>query len=190
PVFLSTGSSTQVRSQDALGNYGFSYDESHPTGGSFRKESGNALGQVVGSYGLRDSDGRIRTVNYIADAAGFRASISSNEPGVEPKDPAATTINKAVPLLAPVPVAKFAAPLAVPLPAASAHLLAPAPVAKFAAPFALPFPSAPLAAHLPAAPLAAHFPAAPLVKTFSPVGKLFYSTAVHHAAPFYAKGYY
>ena len=49
---------------------------------------------MIGSYGLRDADGRQRTVNYIADAAGYRVSITSNEPGVEPKDPAATLINK------------------------------------------------------------------------------------------------
>ncbi|RWR98776.1 Cuticle protein 14-like isoform b, partial [Dinothrombium tinctorium] len=118
PAILSSGTSTQVRSQDAVGNYDFSYDESHTTGGSFRKESGNALGQVIGSYGLRDADGRNRIVNYIADAAGYRASIISNEPGVEPKDPAAITINKGAPLLAPVAAAPVAAPLALPLPAA------------------------------------------------------------------------
>ena len=28
--------------------------------GTFRKESGNALGQVIGSYGLRTNDGRVR----------------------------------------------------------------------------------------------------------------------------------
>lgn len=50
---------------------------------------------MTGSYGLRDADGRIRTVNYIADAAGFRATISSNEPGVESKSPADVSINGA-----------------------------------------------------------------------------------------------
>ena len=76
------------------GNYQFGYNEDHATGGTFRRESGNGLGQVVGSYGLRDADGRVRTVNYVADALGFRANINSNEPGVEPKDPAAVAINK------------------------------------------------------------------------------------------------
>ena len=50
----------------------------------------------VGSYGLRDADGRMRVVNYVADALGYRASISTNEPGVDPKqDPAAANINGA-----------------------------------------------------------------------------------------------
>ena len=50
---------------------------------------------MVGSYGLRDIDGRTRVVNYVADAGGYRANIQTNEPGVEPKDPAAVLINKA-----------------------------------------------------------------------------------------------
>lgn len=78
-----------------LGNYAFGYNEGHATGGSFRKESGNAAGVVAGSYGLAVADGRQRVVNYVADAAGFRADIKTNEPGVEPKDPANTAINKA-----------------------------------------------------------------------------------------------
>ena len=48
----------------------------------------------VGSYGLRDADGRMRVVNYVADALGFRASVSTNEPGTDVKqDPAATDLN-------------------------------------------------------------------------------------------------
>ena len=48
----------------------------------------------VGSYGLRDADGRVRVVNYVADALGYRASVSTNEPGVDVKqDPAATNLN-------------------------------------------------------------------------------------------------
>jgi hypothetical protein len=77
-----------------IGNYAFGYNEDHATGGTFRRESG-APGVQVGSYGLRDADGRVRVVNYVADAAGFRANIQTNEPGVEPKDPAAVLINKA-----------------------------------------------------------------------------------------------
>ncbi|XP_076341263.1 cuticle protein 14-like [Tachypleus tridentatus] len=117
PGVLGTGASTRIRNQDVLGNYNFAYDEGSLTGGSFRKESGDALGNVkIGSYGLRTADGRIRTVNYVADAAGFRTDIDTNEPGVEAKDPASASINKvdkiAVPL-ARIPLAS--APAAVPL---------------------------------------------------------------------------
>jgi len=77
---------------------------------------------VIGSYGLRDIDGRIRIVNYVADDGGFRADIKTNEPGVEPKDSAATRVNKpdvaivaapAVPLVASAPItAQYTAPVA------------------------------------------------------------------------------
>lgn len=90
---VETGSSSQFRSEDNYGNYNFGYDESHSTGGSSRRES-QVNGVRHGSYSLSDADGRRRQVNYVADAAGFRATIDTNEPGVEPKDPAAVAINK------------------------------------------------------------------------------------------------
>ncbi|XP_076332082.1 uncharacterized protein LOC143237101 [Tachypleus tridentatus] len=102
PGLIGTGTSAQYRQQDQIGNYAFGYDEGHLTGGTFRKETGDVFGNKIGSYGLRDADGRVRTVNYVADAAGYRADISSNEPGVKPKDPANTSINKGVAVAAPV----------------------------------------------------------------------------------------
>ncbi|GFR06543.1 cuticle protein 14 isoform b [Trichonephila clavata] len=130
PALLSTGGSTQYRAQDSIGNYNFGYNEGHLTGGTFRKEAGDAFGNKVGSYGLRDADGRMRVVNYVADAAGFRADIKTNEPGVEPKDPASTTINKAL-VVAPAPaVTAYAAPVAA-VPAPLAHYAA-APFATYA----------------------------------------------------------
>ena len=68
--------SSNGSSQSGLGNYNFGYNEDHATGGTFRKESGTGGHGVQGSYGLRDADGRMRTVNYVADALGFRASVS------------------------------------------------------------------------------------------------------------------
>ena len=61
PAHLSTGTSTQSRSQDAAGNYAFAYNEQHATGGSSRSESGNPWG-TVGSYSLNVGDGRQRVV--------------------------------------------------------------------------------------------------------------------------------
>lgn len=84
-----------------LGNYAFGYNEGHGSGATFRKETGSH-GVVAGSYGLSVADGRQRIVNYVADAAGFRADIKTNEPGVEPKDPANVAINKAHAVIAPV----------------------------------------------------------------------------------------
>ncbi|OQR79395.1 cuticle protein 16.8-like [Tropilaelaps mercedesae] len=124
---VSTGASSQHRSEDGLGNYAFGYDEGHATGGTFRKESGSH-GVKIGSYGLRDADGRIRTVNYVADALGFRAQVSTNEPGTAPSLPAAAAYNTApitkvaVAATPVVAAASYAAPVAV----ASPTLTAPA----------------------------------------------------------------
>lgn len=37
-----------------------------------------------------DADGHSRTVNYVADAAGFRATVETNEPGTKTSAPADT----------------------------------------------------------------------------------------------------
>ncbi|KAI1286891.1 Cuticle protein 14 isoform a [Halotydeus destructor] len=187
-IVANTGSSSQFRTQDNSGNYAFGYNEDHATGGTFRRESGNAAGQVVGSYGLRDIDGRIRTVNYVADDAGYRANIVSNEPGVEPKDPASATINKAGPVVAaPIAVAASApiiaqaplyaqAPVAV---AAPAPLYAPAPVAV--APVATSYTTT--TQHVAPARYIAAAPAAPLIAA-APLAAAYAAPA--YAAPAYA----
>ncbi|RWS29962.1 cuticle protein 14 isoform b-like protein [Leptotrombidium deliense] len=148
-AIVNTGASSQFRSQDNIGNYEFGYDEKHATGGTFRREKGDKWGNKVGSYGLQDIDGRFRVVEYIADDFGFRANIKSNEPGVEPRDPAAVSLNKA-----PIAVAHkvIAAAPAIAAPVIAAPIAAPlhggygagygaaiaAPVAKIAAPIAVP----------------------------------------------------
>lgn len=40
---------------------------------------GDAHGNKVGSYIIKDIDGRSRRVDYVADAHGFRATIGTNE---------------------------------------------------------------------------------------------------------------
>ncbi|KAL1419378.1 hypothetical protein MTO96_005452 [Rhipicephalus appendiculatus] len=74
-----TGTSTHFKTQDSQGNYRFGYDVVHSSGSSFHKEE-STNGVKVGSYGLRDVDGRVRIVNYVADAQGFRADVRTNEP--------------------------------------------------------------------------------------------------------------
>ncbi|XP_050027828.2 uncharacterized protein [Dermacentor andersoni] len=91
--FPEVGFSTQHRTQDVWGNYNFGYDEKHSGGGSWRKESSDASGNTVGSYGLHDADGRVRIVNYVANAYGFRASVATNEPGTAASSPAGVGIN-------------------------------------------------------------------------------------------------
>ncbi|XP_070395545.1 adult-specific rigid cuticular protein 15.7-like [Dermacentor albipictus] len=146
------------------GNYNFGYDEDHTSGGSFRRETGNALGAKVGSYGLRDADGRARVVSYVADELGFRASISTNEPGTMPSTPADVSIGAtpqgtaapAVPVAAPAPAA-YSPPARIHFngaPAARPAYASPAPVAplSYGAPSPFAFKSAPVARVSYAAP--------------------------------------
>lgn len=173
---LTTGASSQFRSQDNIGNYAFGYNEDHSTGGTFRREQGGP-GVQVGSYGLRDADGRTRVVNYVADAAGFRANIQTNEPGVEAKDPAAVLINKAQAIVAPTLAAPLvAAPAAVaayhaPLVSHVGHLGLAAPVSATSYSVSTQHVSPAIASY--AAPLVAHAQLAPLAS---------YATKTIHAA--------
>lgn len=93
----------------------FGYSEGHPSGATFRRESGDAFGNKIGAYGIKGSNGQTRIVEYIADKDGFRANIISNEPGVAPVNPASVNINKPVVLLPPAPAVPVA-PVAVPPP--------------------------------------------------------------------------
>lgn len=135
PATINTGSSNQYRSQDNLGQYSFGYDEAGATGGSFRHEKSDAYGNKYGSYGLKGADGKVRVVNYVADANGFRANVQTNEAGTEPRNPAAVQMNQPLPVAVAAPVA-IAAPVAV---------AAPAPVAvPVAAPLPVPVAHAPV----------------------------------------------
>ncbi|GFY73241.1 cuticle protein 14 isoform a, partial [Trichonephila inaurata madagascariensis] len=88
------GQSQVSREQDALGNYRFSYNVANPEGEQFRSEGTDALGRVVGSYGLKHIDGTHRVVEYVADKDGFRAEVRSNEPGVISAEAAGASIIK------------------------------------------------------------------------------------------------
>ncbi|KAL1421422.1 hypothetical protein MTO96_004115 [Rhipicephalus appendiculatus] len=65
--------------------YEFGYDTVDEFGTRLtRQESSDSANQKKGSYGYTDANGIYRQVNYVADAAGFRATISTNEPGTAP----------------------------------------------------------------------------------------------------------
>ncbi|XP_015795756.1 adult-specific rigid cuticular protein 15.7 [Tetranychus urticae] len=88
------GHSNTYRKQDAWGNYKFGYDIVDPKGAkNSRHEEGDAWGNKHGEYSLKDVDGRERQVQYIADKAGFRAKIKTNEPGTGSIDAADAIYN-------------------------------------------------------------------------------------------------
>ncbi|KAL1471847.1 hypothetical protein MTO96_039678 [Rhipicephalus appendiculatus] len=81
--------------------YSFGYDSTDEFGTRlFHKEQGDASNAKTGSYGYRDANGLFRTVTYVADANGFRATIDTNEPGTAPGASADAVFN-AKPVAAP-----------------------------------------------------------------------------------------
>lgn len=72
--------------------YQFSYTAPAEGGSSSHQETGDGNGRVTGSYTVEDEDGRSRIVEYVADEDGFRASISTNEPGTSNQNPADVSI--------------------------------------------------------------------------------------------------
>lgn len=74
-------------------HYDFGYDVKDKEGAlTFRKESGDAK-SLKGSYGIREPDGRLRIVRYVADEKGFRAKVETNEPGTGSEDAANVYFN-------------------------------------------------------------------------------------------------
>ncbi|XP_066937330.1 uncharacterized protein [Macrobrachium rosenbergii] len=87
---------TQYHAQDELGQYSFGY----AGGPSARNEHRDAFGVVRGSYNYIDSEGKVQTQHYVADALGFRVS-GTNLP-VAPDAPEAAPLALPGPLPEPV----------------------------------------------------------------------------------------
>ncbi|KFM64848.1 Cuticle protein 10.9, partial [Stegodyphus mimosarum] len=84
--------------------YSFSYSAplDDGVGQSSRSETADGTGRVEGSYSLNNDEGHFRVVDYVADRDGFRASIRTNEPGTDNKNPADVIIeSSAVPYSGP-----------------------------------------------------------------------------------------
>merc|ERR1711879_298886 len=64
---------TQYHSQDDIGQYSFGYSN----GESVKQEVKTADGVVRGAYQYVDANGLVQTVNYIADALGFRVGATN-----------------------------------------------------------------------------------------------------------------
>ncbi|XP_076334187.1 adult-specific rigid cuticular protein 15.7-like [Tachypleus tridentatus] len=95
---LAGGSSISSRRQDDFGNYAFNYDIVDPLGATNgRWEAGDGYGNKRGAYSLTDIDGRARRVEYVADGAGFRAVVKTNEPGTAASAPAAAVVASSQP---------------------------------------------------------------------------------------------
>ncbi|CAM1295448.1 Uncharacterised protein g1287 [Pycnogonum litorale] len=84
--------------------YEFKYNIKDQDGNTqARQESGDAQGNMKGSYEITSIDGLRRWLQYVADGAGFRAVIQTNEPGTDNQNPADVEIKVDA---APAPVKK------------------------------------------------------------------------------------
>jgi uncharacterized protein affecting Mg2+/Co2+ transport len=103
---------SQYHAQDDIGQYSFGYRDQN----SIKQELRTADGVVRGSYSYVDSNGIIQTVNYLADALGFRVG-ATNLPVHHVDAPAAAVAAAPVEVaaVAAAPVEVAAAPVAVPV---------------------------------------------------------------------------
>lgn len=69
--------------------YSFNHDTTDEFGTrTTQEEKGDENNNKVGSYSYTDAAGITRTVRYVADANGFRATVETNEPGTKTSNPA------------------------------------------------------------------------------------------------------
>merc|ERR1712114_54539 len=170
--------SSQFQAQDEFGNIAYGYQNIN----SAKQESGNAYGGVTGSYTYADEAG-VHTVNYVADALGFR--VAGDNLPVAPVHAAVAPVNTLAPVVdtpevveakaaffqaydaAKAGIVKRSAQIALP----ATYAAAPAIAATYAAaPLAATYAAAPAIAAAPAVaatPLAATYAAAPLAATYA-----------------------
>merc|ERR1712131_516795 len=155
--------SSQYQAQDEFGNVAYGYQNIN----SAKQESGNALGGVTGSYTYADEAG-VHTVNYVADALGFR--VAGDNLPVAPVHAAVAPVNTLAPVVDTPEVVEAKAAFF------QAYDAAKAGIVKRSAQIALPatYAAAPaIAATYAAAPLAATYAvaatyaAAPLAATYA-----------------------
>merc|ERR1712227_62380 len=162
---IAAPASSQYQAQDEFGNVAYGYQNIN----SAKQESGNALGGVTGSYTYADEAG-VHTVNYVADALGFR--VAGDNLPVAPVHAAVAPVNTLAPVVdtpevveakaaffqaydaAKAGIVKRSAQIALPATYAAAPAIAAAPAV------AATYAAAPAIA---AAPLAATYAAAPAV---------------------------
>lgn len=69
--------------------FAFSFESEDEFGTKMsRSENADGSGAVTGSYSYTDATGLTRTVTYVADDNGYRASVDTNEPGTLTSNPA------------------------------------------------------------------------------------------------------
>merc|ERR1712038_1390141 len=161
--------SSQFQAQDEFGNIAYGYQNIN----SAKQESGNAYGGVTGSYTYADEAG-VHTVNYVADALGFR--VAGDNLPVAPVHAAVAPVNTLAPVVDTPEVVEAKAAFF------QAYDAAKAGIVKRSAQIALP-------ATYAAAPLAATYAAAPAIAAAPAVAATYAAAPAIAAAPAVAGAY-
>merc|ERR1712117_150538 len=170
---VASPASSQYQAQDEFGNVAYGYQNIN----SAKQESGNALGGVTGSYTYADEAG-VHTVNYVADALGFR--VAGDNLPVAPVHAAVAPVNTLAPVVDTPEVVEAKAAFF------QAYDAAKAGIVKRSAQIALPatYAAAPaIAATYAAAPLAATYAAAPAIAAAPAVAATYAAAPAIAAAP-------
>ena len=85
--------------------YAFGYNIRDELSQQSRQEESDGV-VVRGNYGFADARGIQRQVVYVADDAGFRAEVRTNEPGTANQNPAAVRLISTAPKPVLTPVAR------------------------------------------------------------------------------------
>merc|ERR1711988_1955013 len=156
--------SSQYQAQDEFGNVAYGYQNIN----SAKQESGNALGGVTGSYTYADEAG-VHTVNYVADALGFR--VAGDNLPVAPVHAAVAPVNTLAPVVDTPEVVEAKAAFF------QAYDAAKAGIVKRSAQIALP------AAYAAAPAIAATYAAAPAIAAAPAVAATYAAAPAIAAAP-------
>lgn len=156
--------------------YSFNHDNTDEYGTRItHEETGDENNNKVGSYSYTDPNGITRTVRYVADANGFRATVETNEPGTKTSNPADAPFVSSAVEPPPGPPA--------PKPATVVVRPAPRPVVVHATPVVH---AAPVLHAIHATPVTLH--AAPVVHALH-AAPVTFATA-HHATPVAVGGHH
>lgn len=137
--------------------YKFGYESQDEWGNAqSRHEQDLGDGVKTGSYGYRDALGIFRHVNYVADHAGFRAWVKTNEPGTADSAPAAAKIEKnSEVVLKAAPILTAQKTVVAPVAASPVAVYAPAPRVVASAPLVAVRPRVQASYAVPVSPVAA-----------------------------------
>jgi hypothetical protein len=97
PVIRPQVLSRQVEDYGPPQPFEFAYTSTDEYGTTSSRQESSDGNRVTGSYSYQDAQGLYRTVEYVADENGYRATVKTNEPGTDNQSPADVQLNAEAP---------------------------------------------------------------------------------------------